>query len=418
MQRNRLSFRWFLHDLQSGISFRQAVDKDNLLFVSVCFLAILFVLLTVLNTLYAHQQYVLLAASFLEGQLHFLEEPGMWWDTSLYAGKHFWPLGPLPAVLIIPFYLMFKMSMSTGYIGLPLTFLIVWYLNKVALLYGVSGRNTRWLAFAFVFSTSFCFVNYFSNWPWYFANVLSVFLIILAMYEWQTQQRLPIVGFLLGLSMATRPMTSLVILSFIWLILNRQQPMSHKFRALLGLLLPFSIIGLLLAFYNYARFDSFLEFGYQYQLLPAEALTTRNYAVFSLRHYPMNLYYLLFKGLDGVFIPGTKMMQMPYIRPDVWGTSILLTSPILLFLMNSRPANRMIQAFLGNSLLILLVAMAFSNTGAINYGSRHVLDFLPLLFPAFVTAFQDRVSGKVKALIIFSFLFNFFMSLQTFQNVN
>ena len=50
------------------------------------------------------QQYVRLAESFLSGKLHLLVElPEHLHDTALYGGRYYWPLGPFPAVLLMPF---------------------------------------------------------------------------------------------------------------------------------------------------------------------------------------------------------------------------------------------------------------------------------------------------------------------------
>ena len=53
------------------------------------------------------QQYVRLAESFLSGNLHLLVElPEHLHDTALYGGRYYWPLGPFPAVLLMPVVLV------------------------------------------------------------------------------------------------------------------------------------------------------------------------------------------------------------------------------------------------------------------------------------------------------------------------
>ena len=61
------------------------------------------------------QQFTFLAGSFLTGHLYFLKGLPFWDDTSFYAGEHYWPLGPLPAVLLIPSVFLFGLRVHQGF---------------------------------------------------------------------------------------------------------------------------------------------------------------------------------------------------------------------------------------------------------------------------------------------------------------
>src|SRR5580700_3478290 len=64
-----------------------------------------FLSVTLILNLRVHteQQFAFLARSFLHGDLAFQQDPGeSWADTSPHDGHYYWPLGPLPAVILMP----------------------------------------------------------------------------------------------------------------------------------------------------------------------------------------------------------------------------------------------------------------------------------------------------------------------------
>ena len=64
------------------------------------------------------QQFAFLAQSFLHGNLAFLEQPGASWaDTTPHNGSYYWPLGPLPAVALMPCELLAALSGVIFYQG-------------------------------------------------------------------------------------------------------------------------------------------------------------------------------------------------------------------------------------------------------------------------------------------------------------
>src|SRR6266850_1026830 len=59
-------------------------------------------------TVSADQQFSYLAESFLQGKTYFLASSTFGHDTAFFQGKYYWPLGPFPAVLLLPFVLVFR----------------------------------------------------------------------------------------------------------------------------------------------------------------------------------------------------------------------------------------------------------------------------------------------------------------------
>ena len=113
------------------------------------------------------RQFIYLARSFLDGHLFFTAEPGYWGDTALFEGHHYWPLGPFPALLLMPFVALLGFRMEQGYLLLLLNLL------NLVLLFGIARKITgkiytaTWLSFAYVFSTAY-FDLALKSWSWYF----------------------------------------------------------------------------------------------------------------------------------------------------------------------------------------------------------------------------------------------------------
>src|SRR3990167_8544335 len=99
------------------------------------------------SLVWTQQHFVLLARSFLEGSLAFTQVPQDISDLSFYSGKYYWPLGPFPAIIAMPFAYFFKYFIQ-GYISLPLTILNFYLLVKIAAKMGLDTKR-KYLAAIF-----------------------------------------------------------------------------------------------------------------------------------------------------------------------------------------------------------------------------------------------------------------------------
>src|SRR3989338_10072579 len=54
------------------------------------------------------QHFSYLAQSFLDGHTYFTQNLKSWSDTTLFNGRHYWPLGPFPALLLLPLVVIFN----------------------------------------------------------------------------------------------------------------------------------------------------------------------------------------------------------------------------------------------------------------------------------------------------------------------
>jgi hypothetical protein len=242
------------------------------------------------------QQFAFLAQSFLHGDLAFREMPGQTWDdTSPYDGQHYWPLGPLPAVALMPFELVagtFGAFFYQGYVQPLFVFTVLIIVYRIARVTGYGPEDAAYLAFGFGFATAFLGVGMWP-WSWYFAQVITCMLVFAAIAEMITRCRPWVLGVLFALVLATRVTAALGVLWCIAEILRARDPWRKKLGSLAAISLPILVMAVLLMVYNHMRFGNAFDQGYAEQLIPPPLAATRALGIFSLRHIPLNLYALL-----------------------------------------------------------------------------------------------------------------------------
>ena len=309
-----------------------------------------------------------LAESFLQGKLVLLpSSPINWADTALLDGHHYSPFGPFPAILIMP--LVWAGYFHQGVLSFVASLAVFYLCFRLAGNFKYSRNEACWFALAFCFATSFIGVAALAC-SAFFAHVIAVMLLFLAINEYEGRKRLWLIGGLIGLAMATRPPSGLNILFFMSAIAVGAGTIQERAVGLAKLLLPFAVFVGLLALYNFARFGTPLESGYTYQLngfgMPYASWNVPGNTAgpaLSFSYIPEHLWIFLF-GL-----PST----------DAVGTSVLLISPFLVYLFSVRwdLINKLI-AF--DSGLVLLAVLAFRSTGFEQVGYRFSLEFLPFVF--------------------------------------
>jgi hypothetical protein len=324
------------------------------------------------------QQYVRLAESFLSGKLYFISIPEHWEDTAAYGGRYYWPLGPLPAVILMPLVSLFRLtgaSVYQGYVSLVLSLWTGLLCFRLCQKCNRTKAESGWLTLAFCGSSSYLSVAVISmSWP--FAQVVAMFLLFLALHEWLGHRRWWLIGLLLGLTAGARISAGLNILLFAAAALLRER--EQRAKNVLSVMAGFAVPMVFLAAYNFSRFDSVFETGYSYQL-PAPG----DFAVTSLTNVIPHLSIVLF-GLP------MASDRFPFFATNPFGMSVFLLSPWLVYL-GSLKLDRFSGLALANCAIVLLAVLAWRSIGQLQLGYRFSLDFLPIII--FLLA-RDGFGGR------------------------
>jgi len=341
------------------------------------------------------QQYTLLAESFLRGHLDLVQPLEPTDEPARFGGKSYLPLGPAPAVLLVPFVALARACgffFLQGYLNLPLVAAVFALAMRLARRTGWASPEAFVWAFALVFAS--CFVGVaaipISN---YFAHVLVTALLLLALLEHTGRGRGWVVGCLLAVALASRLSAGIGALFFLLdALLDRARPPRQRLATAAGLAAPMVGAALLLLAYDAARFGDPFETGYALQaVLDPEQESARAIGLAHWRHVPGNLYYLLLALPQPVFAEGTRsVMQPPWLRPGYWGLSLFATSPWLGWLFGLRLRDRRSRCLLAAA-LATAAALCFTwSMGYAQFGYRFSLDFLPYLYLLLLTGLRAR----------------------------
>jgi hypothetical protein len=129
-------------------------------------------------------------------------------------------------------------------------------------------------------------------------------------------------------------------------------------------------LGLLTAAYNFTRFHSIFDFGYIH--IPEVAQEPwYQHGLFSIHAIPWNVYTMLFQGFESI-------AYFPYIRPNGFGCSIFLASPLLCLLFRQGGRYKTV-AWVAISVLTLVLWL-HGNPGSWQFSYRYAMILLPWMF--------------------------------------
>lgn len=315
-------------------------------------------------------------------------------DTATVAGRTFLAISPLPIaayLVFVPF--PFLWAPSHWIISTAFGIAAAWLMLPLARRYGPGGVATLWLATLGAFGTLLWTQAIAGNF-YYLAHVQAMFFTLIALVEWRGRRRAWVIAVALGLSGLARPTTFLAAIPFgVGLLLERRD----RWRTAAGFGLPLVAGVGLTALYNAARFGSPFETGYGIStLLGRSLIDARQRGVFSLRHVPINLYYLFLRGFDHVTPVGLP-------APDPNGHSILLTTPALLISVSAGIRSHSAAILWSAAILIAIPLLLYYGGGGFStYGYRYALDFTPFLLALVALGVRIRFGALEKLLIVMS----------------
>ena len=362
------------------------------------------------------QQYSLLAESFLDGRLDVRPDRSAHDEPTHREGARYVPMGPAPAVLLVPFVAAGRalgFFFRQGYLAPFLTAGVLWLAWRLALRLGHRREDAFLLAFAYVFGSAYLgqAALPISN---FFAHVVVTVLLFAALLEQEGRQRPLWIGALLAAALATRFTAGVGLLYFAARAALGPGTLDERARRLAWMALPVVAVGTLLLAYNAARFGDPFDTGYAAQAVPDPLQhAARSYGLTSLRHLPGNLYYMLLSLPIPVFAEGTvSVFTAPWFRPNPWGMSVFVTSPWLAYLFALRRPDRRTGLLLATAAVVAAPLLLTWSMGYAQYGYRFALDFMPFVWTALVVGLRTRFGGVplgFRVAVVFAALLNAYL---------
>lgn len=161
---------------------------------------------------------------------------------------------------------------------------------------------------------------------------------------------------------------------------------------------PFAL-GVATLIYNYVRFHSMSDFGYA-RIPGVLDEPWYKHGIFSWHYIPRQAWEMLWK-------PWELKQAFPYLMPNPFSSSILWSSPFLLFALRFGSRDRILKycAWAAIGLMTILLWM-HGNSGGWQFGYRYWMVCLPWLFVILLETSPRKISPLEWAAYILSFLAN------------
>jgi hypothetical protein len=381
------------------------------------------------------------------------DQPYYLYDASLYNKKYYIYFGVTPVLLFVQFRLLtgFDLPISLGILifiifGVSIsTYLICKFNNFIN--NGSSNYSLYIGLLIFMYAQpTLILLRRTMFYELVFACAFSLFLILfnsifnVIILNKNKMYNLCVIGLVLGLLVGCRPIYILFIPITISLFLLDLYIYKYKYNIyhISAFILPLICIGLMLIFYNLARFHNIFEFGQSYQL--AGTLNPKKVHLFNYKYILNNLYAYLFSYPAYInhfpyinlkdFEPLFNIFKEPNIVNGYNGSSLVLglitCYPIVILNLNYFNFNSNLSKY-----IIYLQISAFSMFGILLFyqGStiRYMFDFsIPIFLLTVISYFYFELyynSYKyliltfrfvMISLIIYSFIINLLTSIELY----
>jgi hypothetical protein len=326
-------------------------------------------------------------------------------DTVQIGSDRFVPFPPGPAILLLPFVAVWGTAFSQAYFSAALGALNVVLLWQVLRALDLSQRTSILATVFFTFGT----VHFYAattGGVWQYSHVAAVFFLLVAVLLFLRKAPLFLVGVAFGFAVISRSPALMAAPFFLYLAYRQHNESlsiaGFRNRAWLKDLATFCAglvpFGLLILAYNYARFDSLFDTGYQtvyetyiqsdteysyYRHLFPDAA---HFGLFDIRNIPLHIHAMFLLTPD--FTDSWLLL-----RPSPFGMSVLLTSPAFLyaFLVRRKTALKP-AAWLAIGLVTIPLFLHYSQ-GWVQFGYRFLLDYAPFLMILTAFGFDDNQSS-------------------------
>jgi hypothetical protein len=352
------------------------------------------------KNLYVHQ-----ADAFLQGRFDISQHHQ---DVAIYKGRFYAPFPPFPAFLLLPIVAIFGVaSTKVMFISVILSILNVILMMQILKKLDIDPKYIPWIVASFFLGTAYWSSVLRSSTVWFFAHIVSVTCMFLAINEVLGKGRGILAGLFLGFAFLSRQL-SIYSIFFLFVALMAKPSFSTSKRNL-GNVLGFTIslgfcIGVYLIF-NWIRFDNIFDTGYSYISLPGFLKErVEKFGLFHLAYVPFNFIYMFLQGFHLDFSSSTYLSG---IIMDPFGTSITFASPFVFiaFLAKWR-SSLLLAAWISISLSLVHMLLYYNNGYVQANAQRFSLDFLPILILLVALGINRIPESLWKSAIIYSITLN------------
>ena len=360
-----------------------------------------------------YNNYSYLADALLKGRLDIPDMPA-YLESVEFGGKIYMHFAPGPSLLCLPFVAIFGIAkFNTAYLcmflGAANAVLFYKVLERMGI--GTSRRDRLWCTAFAIFGTVHCFLAALGH-SWFFGHVSTWFFLLCAMFLVTTKaypknagkaatqatknrNREDILtftaGFAFGLAVTCRLSNLLGGLFFAgYIILKRERVL----RSLLLFAAGAAIPGGLYMAYNYTRFGTIMDKGYnlthlkdkvrgEYDIMQTLSTKAEQFAFLNNaeKEYggPLQLQYVRYNLYSIFLLPPLFTSSYPYVVPTLAGVSLTCLSPALYFFVHARWKDRLTWFLAATTIACAIPFLLNYGNGFSQFGMRYAMDFLPYM---------------------------------------
>jgi hypothetical protein len=332
--------------------------------------------------------YVYLADAWRHGR-NWINFPGDFLDVVPYHGRAYVIEAPLPALLIYPAVLVSGMNANQTLLDNVLGAVAVFAAWRLCDRIGLQPRAAA-AATAFVFFGTSLFVCATEGSVWFLAHVSAFCFSVLALTETFGRRR-PWLVAVWALCAAFSRYSLILALPFYLLLVLEPDKRRARIESFVAPIVPAILAWVL---YNYNRWGTPLDRGYA--LFHGVVDPDREQPqTFSLAYVPMQLQQLF-------AMPPRVIGRAPWIVPNLFGLSFEWTSAPFIYAVFAGTGFRSFVLWAA-TVVTAIPALLYYDSGQMQYGVRHALDFEPFLFALLVLAMKRRPSFVLTvALVVFA----------------
>lgn len=325
-----------------------------------------------------YDYFLRLSQAFLEGKYYINENPP--WLSELIPtkdGKFYTVHPPMPAILLIPFVMIFK-NFQQQYLAHIIGALIPVVVFNLSLKIKKNMKLAIWSSFLSGFGTIIWFLSSVGS-SWYLGQITACLFLLLAIYKLIISDDPLKIGVFLGAAYLSRVNIIICIPFFIFLLKNKN---IKEFAKLILGFMPFFIFN---SIYNYIRFGTIFDVGYS-KIPGIFEEPWYQKGLVNISYIPNHLKILLL-GMPKI------INHFPYIIPSWAGMAMWLTTPAFVFSLFAPIKERIVKWSWISIFLISTIILSHGSTGFAQFGYRFAVDFYPFLF---LLTIKGTVKTKLK----------------------
>lgn len=359
------------------------------------------------------------AELFLEGHISPAEQPPTWLNEFVPFEGGWYSVFPLGAVVsMIPFAALKVIGiiseMPAAFIYSLLAGLCCLFLLLIASRYDVPQSRRILLTMAILFGT-FTWTNLTIGGAWQLALGFAMLGELGAIWFSVFDRRPLVAGAFFALAFGNRTEILLTAPLFIYLLYrggakkpgpkeeetetHSQTPLGRFVRVVAAFCtIPF-LLGIATLIYNEVRFHSFTDFGYA-RIPGVLKEPWYNHGIFSTQYIPRQCWEMLLRLWE-------TLPTFPYLVPNPFSSSILLSSPFLLFTLRTGARDGALKLCAWTAVVTMTVLLwMHGNSGGWQFGYRYAMVLLPWIFIILLENSPKKISLFEWIVYAFSFAAN------------